>query len=156
MPDTHYEDILDKQLAMNRKTWAALQKLGVTEESKLRLDFSYAPSEAANSMRALFEEETDYEVSVESDGSFLRRRWRVREKPRRQRFLPRFWTSGSHGWSRLAKSAPVILTDRAPRFDNLGCGDSARLRIGRPAAGSLRLYNQAWVLSHQRNSFRGV
>ena len=31
--DSHYEDILQKQLAMNRQTWAALQKHGVTEEA---------------------------------------------------------------------------------------------------------------------------
>jgi hypothetical protein len=79
MPDTHYEDILAKQLAMNPHTWAALQKHGVTEESRLFLDFSYnAPNRgAADQMCALLREETDYEVKVESSGSFLRRRWRV-------------------------------------------------------------------------------
>ena len=41
MQDARYETILAKQLAMNSETWAALQKHGVTAESKLRLDFSY-------------------------------------------------------------------------------------------------------------------
>ena len=79
MPETHYEGILAKQLAMNRQTWAALQQHGVTESSRLRLDFSYnAPSrESADKLCALLREETDYEVRVESVGSFLRRRWRV-------------------------------------------------------------------------------
>jgi len=79
MSDTHYEEILAKQLAMNRETWAALQKHGITEQSQLRLDFSYnAPSrDAAETMRALIQNQTDYEVRVESDGSFLRRKWRV-------------------------------------------------------------------------------
>src|SRR5882762_1251074 len=79
MPDLHYENILAKQLAMTRQTWAALQKHGVTEESKLRLDFYYnAPSrEAADGLCALLQEQTDYEAKVESDGSFLRRKWRV-------------------------------------------------------------------------------
>jgi hypothetical protein len=79
MPDSHYENILEKQLAMNRQTWAALQRHGVTEESKLRLDFSYnAPSRgAADELCALLREQTDYEVTVESVGSFLRRKWRV-------------------------------------------------------------------------------
>jgi hypothetical protein len=56
-----------------------LQKHGATEERKLRLDFSYnAPSrEAADGLCALLQEQTDYEVNVESDGSFLRRKWRI-------------------------------------------------------------------------------
>src|ERR1700682_2800546 len=79
MKDTHYEDILGKQLAMNRQTWTALQKHGVTEVRQLRLDFSYnTPSrEAAEGLCALLRAQTDYEAKVESDGSFLRRRWRV-------------------------------------------------------------------------------
>ena len=40
MREAHYDDILAKQLAMSRQTWAALQQHGVTEESRLRLDFS--------------------------------------------------------------------------------------------------------------------
>jgi regulator of ribonuclease activity B len=79
MPDTHYEDTLADQLTMNRQTWAALQQHGVTEQSELRLDFSYnAPSrDDANGLRALLQEQTDYDVRVESGGSFLRRKWRV-------------------------------------------------------------------------------
>jgi len=79
MQDSHYEDILATQLAMNRQTWAALQKHGVTTESKLRLDFSYNAEsrETAERLCALLREQTDYEVSVESSGSFLRRKWRV-------------------------------------------------------------------------------
>ncbi len=38
---THYESILEKQILMNRQTWAALQKHGVTDESQLRLEFSF-------------------------------------------------------------------------------------------------------------------
>jgi Regulator of ribonuclease activity B len=79
MPDLHYENILAKQLAITRQTWAALQKHGVTEERHLRLDFSFnAPNrEAAARLCALLQEQTDYDVKVESDGSFLRRKWRV-------------------------------------------------------------------------------
>jgi hypothetical protein len=77
--EPHYEDILTKQLALNRQTWAALQQPGVREESRLGLDFSYnAPSrEAAEKLRFLLQKETDYDVKVESSGSFLHRRWRV-------------------------------------------------------------------------------
>jgi len=79
MQDAHYETILAKQLAMNRQTWAALQKHLVTAENTLRLDFSYnaASRETAESLCALLREQTDYEVNVESSGSFLLRKWRV-------------------------------------------------------------------------------
>ena len=79
MTDAHFEQILATQLAMNRQTWAVLQQHGVTEQSQLRLDFSYnAPSEdAAEALVALIQGQTDYDVRVESSRSFLRRRWRV-------------------------------------------------------------------------------
>ena len=79
MTDAHYEQILATQLAMNRQTWAVLQQHGVTEQSQLRLDFSYnAPSkDAAEALVALIKDQTDYDVRAESSGSFLRRKWRV-------------------------------------------------------------------------------
>jgi regulator of ribonuclease activity B len=79
MADKHYDAILEKQLTMNRQTWAALQRHGLTEDSKVRLDFFYnAPNrEAANSLCALLQEQTDYAVRIETAGSFFRRRWRV-------------------------------------------------------------------------------
>jgi len=79
MTDAHYEQLLATQLTMTRQTWAVLQQHGVTEQSQLRLDFSYnAPSkEAAESLVALIQDQTDYDVRVESSGSFLRRKWRV-------------------------------------------------------------------------------
>jgi hypothetical protein len=79
MQDRHYENILAKQLAMNRQTWAALQKHGITAESMLRLDFSYnaRSRDAAENLCALLRDQTDYEINVESSGSFLRRKWRV-------------------------------------------------------------------------------
>ena len=79
MTEANYEDILAKQLAMNHQTWSALQKHGVTDKSKLRLDFVYnSPNrQAADELCALLREQTDYEVQVESVGSFLRRKWRV-------------------------------------------------------------------------------
>jgi hypothetical protein len=82
MRNAHYEDILAKQLAMNRPTWAALLKHGVTENRQLRLDFSYnaRSHEAADKLCALLRAQTDYEVKVESDSSFLRRKWRVEGK----------------------------------------------------------------------------
>jgi hypothetical protein len=79
MPDDHYEKILSAQLAMNRQTWVALQNHGVTEQSELRLDFSYNASnrKSADSLRTLLKDQTDYDVRIEATGSFLRRRWLV-------------------------------------------------------------------------------
>jgi len=90
MKDTHYEDILGKQLAMNRHTWCALQKHGVTEDRQLRLDFSYnvRSHEAADKLCTVLREQTDYEVKVESDGSFLRRKWRVEGKTQNMAVSP--------------------------------------------------------------------
>ena len=79
MDDAHYESLLAKQLAMNQQTWAALQKHSVTEQTELRLDFSYnAPTrESAEILKAFLIEETDYDVRLESEGSILRKKWRV-------------------------------------------------------------------------------
>ena len=75
----HYENILARQLVMNRETWAALQRHGLTEQSNVRLDFTYrAPTkEAARSLEALLRDQTDYSVSVESQGMLFRKTWAV-------------------------------------------------------------------------------
>jgi hypothetical protein len=90
MTDAHFEQILATQLAMNRQTWAVLQQHGVTEQSQLRLDFSYnAPSkDAAEALVALIQEQTDYDVRVESSGSVLRRKWRVEGSTRQTAVSP--------------------------------------------------------------------
>jgi len=64
MHDSHYEALLAKQLRMNQQMWAALQKHSVTEETELRLDFSYnAPDrESAEVLREFLLLETDYEA----------------------------------------------------------------------------------------------
>jgi hypothetical protein len=83
--DVPYEDLLAQQLAMNRQTWALLQKHGVTEDRQLRLDFSFAAPgrESAAKLSALLQKQTNYEVQVESTGSFLRRKWRVEGRTRK-------------------------------------------------------------------------
>jgi len=90
MRDTRCDDILEKQLTMNRQTWAALQKHGVTQDSHLRLDFSYnAPThDAADKLCALLRAQTDYEVTVESARSFLRRKWRIEGKTQNMAVSP--------------------------------------------------------------------
>jgi hypothetical protein len=67
---------LERQLAMNRQTWQALQDHGVTGESRRRLDFFYiAPGEKeANALAEFLKAETDYEVAVSSSGGgFLKK-----------------------------------------------------------------------------------
>jgi hypothetical protein len=79
MQNTHYDELLARQLVMNRQTWIALQEHGATEQTELRLDFSYNASnrESADALCAFLRDETDYEIRIESGGSLLRRKWRV-------------------------------------------------------------------------------
>ena len=80
-----YDEILAKQLVMNRETWASLQKHGVTQESQLQLDFSYNASSraAAEALAALIRDQTDYEVTSATGGSIFRRTWRVEGSTRK-------------------------------------------------------------------------
>lgn len=77
--DTRYRRLLAKQLTMNEETWRSLQSHGVTEASELRLDFTYhAPSRAgAEALKRVLSDETDYNVSVQSDGGMFTKRWSV-------------------------------------------------------------------------------
>ncbi|HVM56478.1 MAG TPA: ribonuclease E inhibitor RraB [Gaiellaceae bacterium] len=66
---------------MNRQTWQALQQHGVTEQSKLRLDFFYIASseQQANALASFLRDETDYDVGVSSSGGGLlkKKTWAV-------------------------------------------------------------------------------
>jgi regulator of ribonuclease activity B len=77
--DERYRELLAKQLAMNEQTWRILQGHGITPDSQVRLDFAYrAPNRAAaESLKGLLEDQTDYSVAVQSSGSLLRRDWTV-------------------------------------------------------------------------------
>lgn len=73
-------EVLAQQLAMNQQSWAALQEHGVTEQTELKLDFFYvAPGESeAEGLRVFIEDETDYEVRVDSQGGFMKKKqWLV-------------------------------------------------------------------------------
>ena len=60
--------MLELQLAMNVQTWNVLRQHGVTEQTDLRLDFSYdAPTRAAaDKLVKLLRDETDYTVAEPS------------------------------------------------------------------------------------------
>jgi Regulator of ribonuclease activity B len=77
--DQRYRELLAKQLAMNEQTWRTLQEHGVTISTELRLDFSFrAPSQtAAEGLKDLLEDQTDYAVTFQSTGSLLRKAWTV-------------------------------------------------------------------------------
>jgi hypothetical protein len=62
------EDVLQRQLAMNRETWAELQRHGVTEDTQLRLDFAYeAPDrDSADTLASFLQNETDYDVQADA------------------------------------------------------------------------------------------
>lgn len=92
MRDTHYEDILGKQLAMNRQTWAAMQKHGVMQDSQLRLDFSYnAPShEAADKLCALLRAQRTTRSRSSRVVHFYVANGKLREKRRIRRFRLKF------------------------------------------------------------------
>jgi hypothetical protein len=71
---------LARQLAMNVQTWATLQQHGVTEQTGLRLDFSYdAPTRgAADKLVKLLRDETDYDVrEPQAAGAFFSRSFLV-------------------------------------------------------------------------------
>jgi hypothetical protein len=67
--DWRPEEVLAQQLAMNRQTWKALQSQGVTEDTELRLDFTYEGSDrdSADALATFLKDETDYDVRVEAE-----------------------------------------------------------------------------------------
>ena len=77
--DTRYRDLLARQLAMNEQTLATLRRHGLGPDTEVRLDFAYrAPNRrAAEGLKQLLAEQTDYEAAVKSDGGILRKRWSV-------------------------------------------------------------------------------
>jgi hypothetical protein len=77
--DDRYRRILAKQLVMNEQTWKTLVAHGLTESSEVRLDFAFAAPDrrAAESLKAVLVEQTDYAVEIESTGNLLRKTWSV-------------------------------------------------------------------------------
>jgi len=76
--DTRYRRLLAKQLVMNQETWGRLRTHGVDETTQLRLDFSYVAADraSAESLNAVLSDQTDYDVKVQSTGTFTKR-WTV-------------------------------------------------------------------------------
>jgi|SRR5687767_3008037 len=69
--DDRYRRLLARQLAMNEKTWAVLEARGVNETTELRLDFFYFAPDlvSAEALKAVLDEQTDYDVSIEPNST---------------------------------------------------------------------------------------
>ena len=76
--DDRYRRVLAKQLTMNEETWRTLLNHGVSETTELRLDFAYAAADraSANALKKVLDEQTDYDVRIESSG-LLTKKWTV-------------------------------------------------------------------------------
>ena len=73
-------DVVHQQLAMNQRTWAALQEHGVDDSTQLRLEFFYvAPGRTeAETLGGFLRNETDYLVDVHAMRSgIFKKQWSV-------------------------------------------------------------------------------
>jgi len=85
------DEVLTQQLAMNKATWAELQRNGVTEETQLSLDFYEAPdNESAEALTQFLRTRrtTTYGTTTAASP----------DRPKTPPSVRKFWMSGSHGW----------------------------------------------------------
>jgi hypothetical protein len=78
-PDDRFRRLLERQLEMNPRTWAALEERGVGEKTLLAIEFSFsAPGkqEAARLVEVLGQR-TNFKAQVLTEGPLFKRRWRV-------------------------------------------------------------------------------
>lgn len=66
-----YQRLLAKHLASNEQVWIALQEIGISDKTVLRLDFRYFASseECAQQLISFLRAETDYDVELRLDFS---------------------------------------------------------------------------------------
>ncbi len=74
-----YRLLLDRQLEMNPRTWAALEQRGVTSKTLIVIDFYFtAPSkDAAKYLVRILRQRTSFACEVHPEGPRLKRTWRV-------------------------------------------------------------------------------
>ena len=74
-----YRRLLARQWAMNHQTWRILQDHGVTLAPEVRLEFVYRAPDRAAALRLqhFLEDQTDYDVAVQSSGSSRQKQWIV-------------------------------------------------------------------------------
>jgi nucleotide-binding universal stress UspA family protein len=66
----HPDEVIAREVARNKETWQALERLGVTAGSKLRLEFLYETGGEAGDrdLAEYLRRETDYDVEIEDGG----------------------------------------------------------------------------------------
>ncbi|HUR84325.1 MAG TPA: ribonuclease E inhibitor RraB [Solirubrobacteraceae bacterium] len=78
-PPDPFLRLLDRQLEMNPRTWAALEQRGVTSQTLIVIDFYFtAPSkDAAKYLVRILRQRTSFACEVHPEGPRLKRTWRV-------------------------------------------------------------------------------
>lgn len=73
----NYQEIIENQLAMNISSWQTLVQNGLMPDDEVQIDFWYYTTnkENAEALKSFIEEETDYEVSVETSSNSV---WNVK------------------------------------------------------------------------------
>ncbi len=66
----HPDEVIAREVAQNRETWEALERLGVAAGAKLRLEFVYETGGEAGDreLAGYLRRETDYDVEIETGG----------------------------------------------------------------------------------------
>jgi hypothetical protein len=79
MTDDRFRRLLEQQLEMNPRTWAALRDKGVDEKTLLVIEFSFtAPGRtAARNLMKVLRARTNFSAEILSSGSLLKRQWRI-------------------------------------------------------------------------------
>jgi hypothetical protein len=79
MTDDRFRRLLDQQLGMNPRTWAALRDKGVDEQTLLVIEFSFtAPrKQAARNLMKVLRARTNFAAEIISGGSLFKRQWRI-------------------------------------------------------------------------------
>ncbi len=74
-----YRLLLDRQLEMNPRTWAALEQRGVDSKTPIVIDFYFtAPSkDAAKYLMRILRQRTSFACEIHPEGPRLKRTWRV-------------------------------------------------------------------------------
>jgi hypothetical protein len=79
MADDRFHRLLEQQLAMNPRTWSALEERGVDAQTLLVIEFSFtAPGKRqARELVKVLRERTNFSADVTGEGPLRKRHWRV-------------------------------------------------------------------------------
>jgi hypothetical protein len=79
MSEDRFKRLLDQQLEMNPRTWAALNEKGVDEQTLIVIEFSFtAPDKnAARYLEKVLKARTNFVTELLSEGTRLKRHWRL-------------------------------------------------------------------------------